>query len=129
MAFNSANGSKLTVGATDLHVATYRLRNGIRDVENTHSGTGGFTNFEKVVNAPEWEAEGPLDEDNLPDVDAGLAPGSKVAITFKEGADSRTIVLTNTLVVDFEIIANNANDIMRWRASGKGATAVTNHTT
>lgn len=127
MAFNTANGSKLTVGMVDLHVASYRLRTGVRDVENTHSGTNGFTNFEPVVRAPEWEAEGPLDTVNLPDVDAGLAPGSKVTVTFKEGALGSTIVLTNTLVVDFEITANNSNDIMRWRASGKGATSITNH--
>lgn len=129
MSFNTANGSKLTIGAVDLHVATYRIRNGIRDVENTHSGTGGFTNFEAVVNAPEWEAEGPLDDANLPDVDAALDPGTKATIVFKEGGSAKTITITNTLVVDFEIIANNANDIMRWRASGKGATGVTNHVT
>lgn len=129
MGFNTANGSSLTVGAVVLHISKYRLNNGVRSVENTHSGTGGFTNFEKVVRAPEWDAEGPLDEDNLPDVDAGLNPGDKVSVKFQEGADTRFITLTNTFVDTFEVIADNAGDILRWRATGKGATAVTNHVT
>lgn len=129
MPFNSGNGGTLTVGAVTLHNTRFTFNHDIRDVDNTHSGTGGFSNYEMVVKDIQWNVEGPLDEDNLPDVDAGLTVGSKVSITFKEGGDSRTLVLTNTLVKNLEIICDNSGDIVRFRATGKGCTAFTNHTT
>lgn len=129
MPANSGNGGKLTIGVIDLHVTVWDLDHKVREVDNTNSGSGGFSNYEAVVKDIEWTAEGFLDEDNLPDVDAGAAVGSKASITFKEGADSRTMVLTNTLVTSLKITCNNSNDIVRFRAAGKGCTAFTNHAT
>lgn len=129
MPANSGNGGKITVGAVDLHVTRWRLNHGTREADITSSASGGFTRFAKVVTNPEWTAEGWMDEDNLPDVDAGAVVGTDVTIVFKEGADSRTITLTNTYVSSLEIVVDNTNDVVRFTASGKGCTAMTNHAT
>ena len=129
MSFNTGNGGTLTVSAATLHVSKWTHNRQSRLTENTNSSSAGSSNYEHVVYDHSWTAEGPLDDENLPDVDAGLNPGpSKATVTFKEGGSSKTLVLTNTSVEVLEIIDDNTSDIMRWRASGKGG-VLTNHST
>lgn len=118
--FRSGNGGTIAIGGTTLHVKTWSGKIGIRDVENTHSGTSGSSNYEKVVIDASFTAEGPWDEDNQPDTDAGFMPGNKITATLKVGAGAKTVVLTNCLVVDLELIVDNTSDIVRYRLMGKG---------
>ena len=117
--FNSGNGGTFVSGIINLPITKWTCKLGNRTTENTHSGTGGFTNYEHVVVDAEWSCEGAVDEDNLPDTDAGLTTG-KGTLTFKNGADARTIVLTNTTIVDVTYVCDNTGDIVRFTASGKG---------
>lgn len=118
--FRSGNGGSITVGVTTLDIATWTLNTGGRLVENTHSGTSGWSNYELVVGDASWTVEIPLDETNLPDTDVGLTHGAKVSITFKIGAGAKTYVLANTTVEGIEAVNNNATDIVRVRVTGKG---------
>jgi hypothetical protein len=122
MAFVSGNGGKLTVGATDLHVGQWQGNFGARLVENTHSGTSGTTNYEKVVLDPSWSADVPWDDANIPDVDAGLVPGDKVTVKFFMGGGAKFYQLANTTVESAEATCDNAGNIVRYRVSGKGGT-------
>ena len=128
MAFVSGNGGSISVGATALVVGEWGGNFGARLVENTHSATGGSTNYEKVVDDPSWYADIPWDETALPDTDLGLTGGAKVTVTFKLGAGVKTYVLTNTTVENVEPKVNNSNDIVRMRVTGKGG-AITRPTT
>lgn len=122
MAYLSGNGGALVVGIIELAIKQWTCNTGARTTENTHSGTAGFTNYEAVVIDARWTAEGPWDDTVIPDVDAGLTPGSKPLLTFQVGSGSKTIILTGSIIEDFEIIDDNTSDIVRWRASGKGGT-------
>jgi len=125
MAFLSGNGGAILVGSLALSVKQWTVNYGARVTENTHSGTGGYSNYEKVVIDPRWTAEGPWDDAAIPDVDQGLVPGNKVTLTFEIGSGAKTLILTNTIVEDFELIDDNTSDIVRYRATGKGATGIT----
>src|SRR5450432_3102984 len=96
--FRSGNGGFVLVGAVHLDVAKWEVDDGIRDTENTHSGSAGFTNFETVVGNASWTIDVPWDEANMPDTTAGLVPGNKVTIKFMHGAGAKFVLLTNTLV-------------------------------
>lgn len=123
MAFLSGNGGAILVGAVELAVKQWTCNTGSRTTENTHSGTAGFTNYEHVVIDARWSAEGPWNDAAIPDaVAVGLIPGSKGVLTLQVGSGTRTMVLTNTIVEDYELIVDNTGDIVRWRASGKGGT-------
>lgn len=126
--YNSGNGGGVTVGIIVLPLSQWTCNTGSRTVENTHSGTGGFTNYENVVIDARGTLEGPLDEDNLPDTDAGLYPGLKPLLTLKNGADARVIVITGAIIEDYEVTVNNSNNIVVWRATFKGG-VVTRMTT
>lgn len=119
MANWSANGSKITVGATDLHCRMTRVRKAARLTENTHSGTSS-SNYEKVVPDHSWSLSVPWDDTNLPDTDVGLTEGTKVTITFTMGGSGKTEVLTNTTVESLEDVMDNQGDIIRTEISGKG---------
>jgi len=118
--FRSGNGSYVEVGAVRLDIATGTINTGARLVENTHSGTAGASNYEKVVDDASWTIEVPWDEANQPDTDAGLLPGSKVTLKQFHGAGAKFITLTNTTVESFETVLNNSTDIIRCRIAGKG---------
>lgn len=119
MGFHTGNGSKITVGATDLHCRVNRVRKNARLTENTHSGVSS-SNYDKVVPDHSWEADVPWDDTNLPDTDVGLTEGSKVTITFAMGDSGKTEVLTNTTVESLEDTLDNSGDIIRTRITGKG---------
>lgn len=119
MAFWSGNGSKLTIGVTDLNCRLTRLSQGARLSENTHSGVSS-TNFEQVVKDHSWSAEIPWDDTNLPDTDFGLTEGAKVTLIFTFGSSTKTATLTNTSVERVEHVLDNAGDIIRTSVSGRG---------
>lgn len=118
--FYSGNGGTITSGAVVTNVKQWTCNTGSRTTENTHSGTGGYTNYEHVVFDARWTAEGPLDTSNLPDSTGLFVPGTKVSAKFKNGADARFILLVGTIIEDYEVIDDNTSDIVRWRMSGKG---------
>lgn len=127
MGFWSGNGGTLAVGNVTLHVNRWELTQQARLVENTHSGVSS-SNYEAVVPDHSWTAEVPWDDANMPDVDVGLAEGTKVTIIFKFGASSKTATLTSTTVESVVPVDDNATDIVRVRVSGKGG-ALTRPTT
>ena len=118
MAYVTGNGGKLTVGATDLHVSQWSGNFGARLVENTHSGTSGTTNYEKVVFDPSWSADIPWDSANEPD--DLLVPGTKVTVKFYMGGSGTFKTLTNTTVESAEVTVDNSGNIVRMRCTGKG---------
>ena len=119
MANWSANGSKITVGAVDLHCRMTRVDKGARLAERTDSGTSS-TAYVKVVADHAWSASINWDDTNLPDTDAGLTEGSVVTITFTMGGSTKTEVLTGTTVERMTDIMDSAGDIIRTEVSGKG---------
>jgi hypothetical protein len=119
MSFWSGNGSKLTIGVTDLNCRLTRLNQSARLAENTHSGTTS-TNFEAVVKDHSWSAEIPWDDTNLPDTDFGLVEGAKVTLIFAFGTSGKTATMTNTSVERVEHVMDNAGDIIRTSVSGRG---------
>jgi hypothetical protein len=119
MAHHSANGSKITVGAVDLHCRMTRVRKGARLTETTHSGTSSSV-YQKVVKDHSWSLSVPWDDTNLPDTDVGLNEGDVVTITFTMGGSGKTEVLTGTTVESLEDIMDSAGDIIRTEVSGKG---------
>lgn len=119
MAFWSANGSSITVGAVTLHCRMTRLRKAARLTENTHSGTSS-SNYEKVVKDHSWSLSVPWDDTNLPDTDVLLIEGDKVTVTFAMGGSGKTEALASTTVESLEDVMDNAGDIIRTDISGKG---------
>lgn len=119
MAFWSANGSKLVIGAATLHCTNVTLVKQARLVENTNSSNSS-SNYVPVVKDHSWSADVPWDDTNLPDTDFGLVEGAQVTLVFNEGGSGKTATLTNTTVERLETIMNNENDIVRVRVSGKG---------
>lgn len=121
MAYPSGNGGAMMVGIVEIALKQWTCNTGARTTENTHSGTGGYSNYEMVVWDARWTAEGPWDDVAIPDtVAVGLIPGAKVGMKFQVGSTAKFILLTNTIIEDFELINDNTSDIVRWRASGKG---------
>src|SRR5690606_13166875 len=101
MAFHSALGSSIGIGATVLHARLTRVRKGARLAENTHSGVSA-TNYEPVVPDHSWSGSIPWDDSNLPDTDFGLTEGAKVTIIFTLGASGKSETLTGTTVESVE---------------------------
>jgi hypothetical protein len=121
MAYPSGNGGAILIGSVEIAVKQWTCNSGARTTENTHSGTGGYTNYEMVVWDARWTAEGPWNDSAIPDtVAVGLIPGSKITLIMQLGSTAKTQTLTNTIVEDFELIVDNSGDIVRWRATGKG---------
>lgn len=119
MANWSANGSKLMIGASTLHMTNVTYVDGARLVENTNSANSS-SSFDKVIADNSWSGDLPWDDTNLPEVDFGLVPGTKVTLIFNMGSSGKTATLTNTTVERLETIMNNEGDIVRSRVSGKG---------
>lgn len=119
MAFQTANGSSLQIGASTLNCRLTRLRKAARLTENTHSGVAN-SNYEKVVGDHSWSASIPWDDSNLPDTDFGLVEGAKVTLIFNMGGSGKTETLTNTTVESVEDIMDNQGDIIRTEVSGRG---------
>jgi hypothetical protein len=119
MGYQTANGSKLTIGMTDLHTRNVRVRKAARLTENTHSGTSS-SNYEAVVKDHSWEADVPWDDTNIPDTDFGLVEGTKVTLIFALGGSGKTEQLAGTTVESVEDILDNQGDIIRTRITGKG---------
>lgn len=121
MAFHSGNGGGITVGGgAEQNIGRYTVRAPVRDAENTHSGTGGATNYEAVVRDVSWEVDIPFDDVAIPDTDMGLVAGNKVTIVWQLGNSGKTVTTTNTLVSSIEFINDPAGDIVRARVTGKG---------
>lgn len=121
MAFHSGNGGGINVGAgAEQNIGRYTVRAPVRTAENTHSGTGGASNYEAVVRDLSWEVDIPFDDAAIPDTDMGLVAGNKVTITWQLGASGKTVITTNTLVESVEFINDPSGDIVRARVTGKG---------
>lgn len=124
--FRSANGGYVEV-ATDvnfsvwvqLDVATWELEEGEKDTENTHSGTGGSTNYEHVVYDNSSSLKLPWDEDNTPEA-YGIYPGQKIGLRFKHGSGAIKKTLLNTKVGPLKTINDNQGDIVRIETETKG---------
>jgi len=124
----SGNGGYIEVRAagssgsyTRYDVKKWVLRTTSRLTENTHSGVTA-TNFEEVVPHNEWSAEIPLDVLNFPsDGPLGL---SKVDIKFHVGDTADFFDLRGTSNEVGEVTDDNAEDIVRVMASGKGGSLV-----
>ncbi len=89
-------------------------------MENSHSGTGGSSNYEHVIYDHSWSLDLPWDEDNQPDNDLGIVEGNKIGIRFKHGDGDVKEAILNTLVGPLETRNNTSNDIVRVRITGKG---------
>jgi hypothetical protein len=122
MSFWSGNTGGVTVnGGAELNVGKWEVRRTARTVENTHSGTGGSTNFNLVVYHAEWTIEIPWDDTNLPDTDMGFVPGTQLsALVFQHGNSGKTISIASTMVEEHVTINDPQNDIVRSRVSGRG---------
>lgn len=119
----SGNGGYISVSVagagsyTRYDVTKWVLRTTDRLTENTHSGTPA-TNFEAVVPHNEWSADVPLDVTNFPS--DGPLGASKVDIVFYVGESGEFYDLRNTSNEVGEVTDDNAQDIVRVAASGKG---------
>ena len=124
--FRSGNGGYIEVSAdagvtwVQINVGTWTLGDMVRDVENTHSGTGGATNYEAVVSDPTSRIEGPWDESAVPDAVGKLVKGTKPGIRFKLGGGAIKKTLTGALCMGVEFVCNNQGDIVRWSSNTKG---------
>ena len=104
-----------------LNLAVWELNDDSRKTENTHSGTGGASNFEHVVGDANWRLQIPWDEEATPE-SYGLRKGAKVYIRFKHGSGSILKQIALTLVEHFKTINDNAQDIVRVEMDGCGGT-------
>lgn len=121
MAFYSGNGGGITIGGgSEQNVGRWEVNSDARLVENTHSGTGGSTNYEPVVYDNSATIDIPVDSDALPDTDMGLVRGTKVTVVFQMGASGKTCTLTNTTVERAKYINDPSGDIGRFQVSTKG---------
>ena len=121
MAFYSGNGGGVTVGAgSEQNVGKWEVNSNARLVENTHSGTGGSTNYESVVYDNSSTIDIPVDSDALPDTDMGFVRGTKITVVFQMGGSGKTCTLTNTTVENAAYINDPQNDIGRFRVTTKG---------
>jgi hypothetical protein len=121
--FRSGNGGYVELSAdgmnwTEMDTAVWDLTEDIKDVENTHSGTGGDTNYEAVVNDNSSTVELPWDEDNPPDVVVLI--GYKIFVRFKHGDGTVVKQLSNTLFKSLKTHDDNAADIVRVTMELKG---------
>lgn len=119
MANASALGSSLQIGITTLHCHVTEVVDRSRLVENTHSGKTA-TNYDPVVPDNAWSAEIPWDSENLPDTDFLLIPGTKVTLKFPSGGTGKFQQLAATTVEMLRHLKDNANNIIKTFASGKG---------
>lgn len=115
----SGNGGYITVNGDRLDINKWEHDNQSKNVENTHSGTEGATNFDHVVEHNEWSIAVPWDETNTPE-DVSLVRGDKVDIVFQYGATGNSDTLTNTLVTSVKTVNDNQGDIIRVDVTGKG---------
>jgi len=123
MAFHSGNGGGINVnGGAEQNIGRYTVRAPVRTAENTHSGTGGSSNYEAIVRDLSWEVDIPFDDAAIPDTDMGLVAGNKVTIIWQLGSSAKTVITTNTLVESVEFINDPSGDIVRARVTGKGGT-------
>lgn len=121
MAFYSGNGGGVTVGAgSEQNVGKWEVNSNARLVENTHSGTGGSTNYESVVYDNSSTIDIPVDSDALPDTGMGFVRGTKITVVFQMGGSGKTCTLTNTTVENAAYINDPQNDIGRFRVTTKG---------
>jgi hypothetical protein len=121
MAFWSGNGGGITIGGgSEQNIGRWEVNSNARLVENTHSGTGGSTNFNIVVYDNSSSIEIPVDDTALPDTDMGLVRGSQITIVFQMGNSGKTCTLTSTTVENFAYINDPANDIVRARVTTRG---------
>lgn len=121
MAFWASTGGGITVNAgSEQNVSGWELDSSIIDANNTHSGTGGSTNFEVVNYHNEGSIEIPWSDTELPDTDIGLVRGNKVTIVFQFGNSSKTCTLTNTLILSHRMVSKSADDILRSVVRFKG---------
>jgi hypothetical protein len=126
MAFYSGNGGKATVGAgADLNIGDYELDVESREVENTHSGSAGSTNFEHVVFHAEGNIEIPVDSTSLPEAGMGFTRGAKITLKLYLGATGKFHTLTNTLVKKVGWKNSQKDDIGRVRVEFKGGAYTT----
>ena len=115
------NGGGATVnGGSEKNIGRWEVNSNARLVENTHSGTGGSTNFEIVVYDNSATIEIPVDDTDLPDTDMGFVRGAKVTAVFQMGNSTKTCTLTNASVENFAYVNDPANDIVRARVSLRG---------
>lgn len=121
MAFYSGNGGGLTVnGGAEQNIGRWEVQSNSRTVENTHSGTGGSTNFEHVVYDNSATIDIPIDDTALPDTDMLFIRGTKVTVVFQYGSSSKTCTLTNAIVETFTTINDPSGDIGRARVTLRG---------
>lgn len=119
MAFATANGSSVVIGAATLNCTMTRIRKAARLTETTHSGTSS-TIYQQVVKDHSWSLSCPWDSSNIPDTDFTLTEGSVVTLKFNLGGTAKFETLTGTTVETLEDIMDSKGDIIRTEASGKG---------
>lgn len=119
--WTGVGGGIVVNSGTELPINQWTLRKNARLTENTTSGNTA-TNYAKVVPDYSWEVMGPWDDTRLPDTDEGMNEGDVVTVKFEKGTSGKFATLTNTTVETVEETEDVANDIIRYRASGKGGT-------
>lgn len=124
--FRSGNGGYVQISEDGqawytLIVAVWELNDDSRKTENTHSGTGGASNYEHVVGDANWRLQIPWDEANTPE-SYGLTKGAKVYLRFKHGSGSITKQISETLVEHVKTVNDNSQDIVRAEIDGCGGT-------
>ena len=124
--FRSGNGGYIEVAVdaafsvwTRINIGVWELTEGVRDTENTHSGTAGNTNYERVVYDNSWTLKVPWDEEQTQAVLA-VFKGMKIGIRFKHGSGAIVKTLLSTLVGPVKTINDNQQDIVRIDFEGKG---------
>ncbi len=115
----SGNGGNFTFGNFTLPINEWTLESHSRLVENTTSGTSA-TNFEHVVPDNSWSCVIPWDSTLMPDTTCGMTPGVKGNASFFAGRSGKFYTLTLTSVETLSVKDDEANDIVRVNASGKG---------
>lgn len=125
--FRSGNGGYVQISTngvayTNLDNALWELNEDIKKTENSHSGTQGSSNYEKVIDDNSWRLQIPWDEERIPE-SLGLRKGAKIYIRFKHGSGAVLKALALTLVEHFKTVNDNQGDIVRVEADGCGGIA------
>lgn len=123
MAFWNGLGGGIVINAgTELPVTRHVINKTARLTETTHSGNTA-TSYQNVVPDFSWEVEGIWDDTRLPDTDEALVDGTVLTtLKFEDGGSGKFVTLTGTTVESLVETEDVVNDVIRWRATGKGGT-------
>lgn len=120
--WNGLGGGVVINGGAELPVTRHVVNKTARLTETTYSANTA-TSYQSVVPDFSWEIEGIWDDTVLPDTDANLTDGTVLTtLVFQDGTSTKSVTLSGTTVESLVETEDVVNDVIRWRATGKGGT-------